>query len=96
MFNENALHKGNCPAAMATPSDSSECYEQLLKAFSSGVARGVATDAPAPLLLKEVYKVCAKLLYINVPLENCRYQLRVNNKHAQLLLYCNHIEVTVQ
>ena len=53
MFNENALHKGNCAAAMATPSDSSECYEQLLKAFSSGVARGVATSAPAPPLLKE-------------------------------------------
>ena len=23
VFNENALHKGNCAAAMATPSDSS-------------------------------------------------------------------------
>ena len=50
---ENALHKGNCAAAMATPSDSSECHEQLLKALSSGIARGVATGTPAPSLLKE-------------------------------------------
>ena len=44
---------------MATLSDSSECYEQLLKAFSSGVARGVATDAPAsPLLTESLQNLC--------------------------------------
>ena len=47
---------------------------------------------PAPPLLKE----SLQSLYINVPLENCRYQLRINNKHVQLLLYCYHIIVTVQ
>ena len=34
VINENVLNEGNCAAVTATPDNSSECYEQLLKVLS--------------------------------------------------------------